>query len=153
MSWWTSIKAVLGFGASAAGGATGNPLAAVTAGAQMVTEVSRTAREASRGATERGIGAEKEKNDTAIDEAVKRATGGTLLLLGGLLLAFSMGCASVPPRDSGMSTGNVGRLLARPDFDPAAKAAPEWVRDSLKTVNSLEADLQRERARSNQVHE
>lgn len=153
MSWWTSIKAVLGFGASAAGGAAGNPLAAATAGAQMVTEVSKTAREASRGATERGIGAEKEKNDTAIDEAVKKATGGAALLLAGLLLASCAGCASAPARDSGLSTGNVQRLLGRDDFEPAAKAAPEWVRDSLKTVNSLEADLQRERARSNQVHE
>ena len=154
MSWWTTVvsglKGALGIGASAAAGASGNPIAAVTAGAGAVSEVSKAAREAGRGATERAIAKEKAANDQAIDEAVKKATGGAVLLLG-ILLLLSAGCASAPSRDSAPSSGNVERLLGRPDFDPAAKAAPEWVRDSLKTVNSLEADLQRERARANQV--
>lgn len=155
MSWWTAVvsgvKAALGIGASAAAGASGNPIAAVTAGAGAVSEVSKTAREAGRSATERAIAKEKAANDEAIDEAVKKARGGAALLLGGLLLAVSAGCASAPSRDSVPTSGNVGRLLARPDFDPAARAAPEWVRDSLKTVNSLESDLQRERTRASQV--
>lgn len=151
MSWWTTVvsglKAALGIGASAAAGASGNPIAAVAAGAGAVSEVSKAAREAGRGATERAIAKEKAANDLAIDEAVKKATVAALLLM----LLLGTGCASVPSRDSATSSGNVERLLARPDFDPAAKAAPEWVRDSLKTVNSLEVDLQRERARANEV--
>ena len=150
MSWASlvaAVKAALGIGASAAAGASGNPIAAVTAGAGAVSEVSKAAREAGRGATERAIAKEKAANDLTIDEAVKKATGAAMLLV----LLLGAGCASAPSRDSAPSSGNVARLLSRPDFDPAAKAAPEWVRDSLKTVNSLEADLQRERARGNRV--
>jgi hypothetical protein len=33
--------------------------------------------------------------------------------------------------------------MARPDFQQAAKAAPEWCRDALKTINALEAELER----------
>ena len=35
------------------------------------------------------------------------------------------------------------RLMARPDFPAARDAAPEWCRDALKTINRLEADLER----------
>ena len=95
---------------------------------------------------------EKEREARQNDAAIKKATQtGAALLAAGLLALSCLGCASAPSRDSGLSSGNVGRLLARTDFPDAAKAAPEWTRDSLKTVNSLEADLQRERARANQV--
>lgn len=158
MGLWTSIKSLLGFGASAAGSAAGGAAlggipGAVEAGATAVSEVSKGVREAGRNATERAIAKEQESNEAAIDAAIRKATQnsaalGLICLLGAFLLA---GCSSVPSRAYGQPTGNVERLLARPDFDAAAKAAPEWTRDSLKTVNGLEAELQRERARANHV--
>lgn len=36
---------------------------------------------------------------------------------------------------------NTARLIARPDFKAAAKAAPEWVRDALHTITSLETQV------------
>lgn len=36
------------------------------------------------------------------------------------------------------------RLIARPDFADAARAAPLWVDDALKTINRLEHDLERQ---------
>ena len=47
------------------------------------------------------------------------------------------GCSSVQ-RD------NSARLIARPDFPAAKSAAPEWCRDALKTINALEAQLERQ---------
>lgn len=38
---------------------------------------------------------------------------------------------------------NSARLMARPDFAAAKAAAPEWCRDALKTVNSLEYELEK----------
>jgi hypothetical protein len=32
--------------------------------------------------------------------------------------------------------------MARPDFEAAALAAPEWCRDALKTINELEARVE-----------
>ena len=37
---------------------------------------------------------------------------------------------------------NSARLRARSDFPTAAMAAPEWVRDALKTINALEYRLE-----------
>lgn len=37
---------------------------------------------------------------------------------------------------------NAKRLMERPDFPQAASAAPEWCRDALKTINSLERKLE-----------
>jgi hypothetical protein len=48
------------------------------------------------------------------------------------------GCASVPVR-----LENSARLIARPDFNAARAAAPEWCRDALKTINQLEYELER----------
>jgi hypothetical protein len=47
------------------------------------------------------------------------------------------GCAhkSATPLD------NTPALIARPDFAPAAVAAPEWVRDALKTIAALEYEV------------
>lgn len=59
----------------------------------------------------------------------------TLLLTLGLTLLC--GCQTHIRLD------NSKRLLARPDFPQAAQAAPEWVRDSLKTINALELELER----------
>lgn len=39
---------------------------------------------------------------------------------------------------------NSQRLINRPDFPAATQAAPEWVRDALKTINSLEYELERQ---------
>lgn len=47
-------------------------------------------------------------------------------------------CASTP-----VQLNHADRLLARPDFPAARAAAPEWCRDALKTINALEADLER----------
>jgi len=38
---------------------------------------------------------------------------------------------------------NAARLIARPDFPQAARAAPEWTRDALRTINQLEYELER----------
>jgi uncharacterized protein YceK len=38
---------------------------------------------------------------------------------------------------------NAARLLAREDFAAARAAAPEWCRDALKTINTLEYELER----------
>ena len=129
---------------------------AVTAGAEAIRSITDATREANRAATMRAIAAELEKNakeiDDSIDRAIKKASqNGAALALVALLAIGSLGCASVPPRGSCLSTGNVKRLMARQDFDKAAQAAPEWVRDSLTTANSLESDLQIEKAKSNQV--
>ena len=37
---------------------------------------------------------------------------------------------------------NSQRLMDRPDFEAAAIAAPEWVKDALKTINELEEHLE-----------
>lgn len=39
---------------------------------------------------------------------------------------------------------NSERLVARPDFEAAKTAAPEWCRDALKTINALELELERQ---------
>lgn len=152
MSVWTTIRDFFaGFGGAAA---TGGVLPTVKAGMETVTEMSKGVREGGRTATERAISNEQAKNDGAIDRAIRKATSnGAALALACALAGLGVaGCASTPSRSHGTPTGNVERLLARPDFSAAAKAAPEWTRDSLKTVNGLEADLQRERARANRVN-
>jgi hypothetical protein len=58
-----------------------------------------------------------------------------LLAIAALLLV-STGCTSV-------RLDNSKRLIARPDFAAARKAAPEWCRDALKTINQLEYELER----------
>ena len=54
----------------------------------------------------------------------------------GFALAGVTGCVSV-------KHDNAARLIARPDFDAARAAAPEWARDALKTINNLEYELER----------
>jgi len=54
-----------------------------------------------------------------------------------LTLALTAGC------QSHVRLQNSQRLMARPDFPQAAQASPEWVRDSLKTINALELELER----------
>lgn len=39
---------------------------------------------------------------------------------------------------------NAQRLIARPDFEAARDAAPEWCRDALKTINNLEYEIERQ---------
>lgn len=46
-------------------------------------------------------------------------------------------CASV-------KLDNAQRLIARPDFEQAKTAAPEWCRDALKTINNLEYEIERQ---------
>lgn len=55
-----------------------------------------------------------------------------------LTLLLTAGCASEHLR-----LDNSKRLTERPDFPQAAQAAPEWVRDSLKTINALEAEIEK----------
>jgi hypothetical protein len=38
---------------------------------------------------------------------------------------------------------NADRLIARPDFHDAARAAPLWTGEALKTINRLERELER----------
>lgn len=37
---------------------------------------------------------------------------------------------------------NSQRLMSRPDFPAAVRAAPEWTRDALKTINALEMQIE-----------
>jgi hypothetical protein len=37
---------------------------------------------------------------------------------------------------------NSQRLMDRPDFEAAAIAAPDWVKDALKTINELEERIE-----------
>ena len=41
-----------------------------------------------------------------------------------------------------MKLENSRRLMDRPDFNDAAIAAPEWVKDALKTINALEEQIE-----------
>ncbi len=59
----------------------------------------------------------------------------TFLLLAACLAAT--GCVTV-------RLDNSKRLIARPDFEAARTAAPEWCRDALKTINELEFQLERQ---------
>jgi hypothetical protein len=52
--------------------------------------------------------------------------------------AFVSGCIG-----PAVKLNNADRLIARPDFKQAAQAAPEFVRDALKTINQLEYQLER----------
>lgn len=152
---WVWIKSVLGFGAQTAASAPlGGIPGAISATGEAVKAGADLIREGQRNATEREITKQQRETDAKIDEAIRKATSnGAALALALALAGFSLvGCASAPERSYATSAGNVGRLLARPDFETAAKAAPEWTRDALKTVNGLEADLQRERARANRVN-
>jgi hypothetical protein len=54
-----------------------------------------------------------------------------------LLTTLLIGCSM--PR-AGMD--NSRRLMQRNDFEQAVRAAPEWVRDALKTINQLEHEIE-----------
>jgi len=54
-----------------------------------------------------------------------------------LTLVLTSGC------QSHVRLQNSQRLMARPDFPQAAQSSPEWVRDSLKTINALELEVER----------
>lgn len=49
------------------------------------------------------------------------------------------GCVTRPPLN------NADRLMAEPGFVDAAKAAPKWTSDALKTINRLEAEIENPR--------
>ena len=51
------------------------------------------------------------------------------------LILLQAGCLSVKLENS-------QRLMDRPDFEAAAIAAPEWVKDALKTINELEERIE-----------
>ena len=55
-----------------------------------------------------------------------------------LLLLLLTGCATPM-----VKLNNSNRLMERPDFPVAARAAPEWCRDALKTINELEYEIER----------
>lgn len=57
------------------------------------------------------------------------------------LALLSPGCALLGLSPKPMQADQVKRLLARPDFAPAAQAAPAWVKDALDTVNAQQLRL------------
>ena len=60
-----------------------------------------------------------------------------------LLLALCLplaGCATFTPA---VKLDNSARLMARPDFQQARAAAPDWAKDALKTINALEYEIER----------
>ena len=52
-----------------------------------------------------------------------------------LLLWMSTGCVQV-------KLNNAERLMNHPQFPAAAKAAPDFTADALKTINALEEELE-----------
>ena len=61
-----------------------------------------------------------------------------------LLLMLLVSACQTPPT---VQTGNVERLIRRPDFEAARLASPEWCRDALYTVSDLEAQIKELKAR------
>ena len=51
------------------------------------------------------------------------------------LILLQAGCLSAKLENS-------QRLMDRPDFEAAAIAAPEWVKDALTTINELEERIE-----------
>lgn len=51
-----------------------------------------------------------------------------------------VGCATLKPM---VRLDNSARLMARPDFQQAKAAAPDWAKDALKTINALEYEIER----------
>lgn len=62
-----------------------------------------------------------------------RRNHGAQLILALVVWSSATGCVTLE---------NSARLRARSDFPTAAQAAPEWVRDALKTINALEYRLE-----------
>ena len=60
------------------------------------------------------------------------------LLLWMLLLA---GCQSHSTPLPVTAADNTARLIQRADFPLAARAAPDWCKDALRTITRLETDL------------
>lgn len=52
-----------------------------------------------------------------------------------LLIPLLSGCLNAKLENS-------QRLMDRPDFEAAAIAAPDWVKDSLTTINELEERIE-----------
>ena len=52
-----------------------------------------------------------------------------------LLIPLLSGCLNV-------ELENTQRLMDRPDFEAAAIAAPDWVKDALTTINELEERIE-----------
>jgi hypothetical protein len=65
-----------------------------------------------------------------------------------LTLQFVIGCAATASL-SQIPTGNVRRLMERPDAGLARTNAPLWCEDALITINSLEAELAKEKLKHN----
>ena len=63
-----------------------------------------------------------------------RRNRNALLILALVALSNATGCFE--------TLDNSKRLQGRADFPAAAMAAPEWVRDALKTINALEYRLE-----------
>ena len=51
------------------------------------------------------------------------------------LILLQVGCLNAKLENS-------QRLMDRPHFEPAAIAAPDWVKDALKTINELEEQIE-----------
>lgn len=63
------------------------------------------------------------------------------ILIGAVLAAHCLlasGCATRP-----VHLNNADRLIAHPQFQQAANAAPEFVSEALKTINRLEHEIER----------
>jgi hypothetical protein len=53
--------------------------------------------------------------------------------------ALCAGCLTTPQRDA------TAVLIARPDFNDAARAAPKWVSAALHEITQLESELEKNR--------
>ena len=60
-----------------------------------------------------------------------------LWMLASATHVWTTGCTTAP------TLNNSDRLMARPDFDIVRRAAPEWARDALHTINKLEHTIER----------
>ena len=57
-----------------------------------------------------------------------------------LLMLLCAGCQTAPRPFPVSAEDNSKRLIQRPDFQKAAQAAPDWVKDALRTITRLETE-------------
>lgn len=62
------------------------------------------------------------------------------------LIALSTLLICLTACHSRTTPNHVRRLLEHPQFEQAKKAAPDWTKDALGTVNDLQRDLEKEKA-------
>lgn len=63
-----------------------------------------------------------------------------LLLMLPAAMPWLVGCSALPARLPTTAEDNTARLLQHPQFQEAARAAPDFVKDCLATITRLETE-------------